>query len=197
MLTSSRSKSPEISIYQENVYIFYTQGSDPQMYFQRSADGGTSFLPPIEFSSNINGNVFEIKSCVDAGGNLYVIWVVESNNKNAILFSTSTDDGVSFSPPALLSTPEKNSGSPSISISNSGIVFITWQNSESSLDGEFTSSLVYTKNGGTTFSEPFNLTIINKDIYDVKDVALGSSNVGLVYMTNWDIYYVNCEISVF
>jgi hypothetical protein len=125
---------------------------------------------------NLNG-VFNDKTSIAADrtsnratrGNVYFAWSRFTNGGSNIYFSRSTDHGVTFSQPKLLTTSENDIQDPDIAIRGDGTVTVTWISSVSKSDRDQVSYAVST-NGGATFSPSRQLvTFVSYDAQDVSD----------------------------
>ena len=125
---------------------------------------------------NLNG-VFNDKTAIAADrtsnpatrGNVYFAWsrFTGSGGSN-IYLSRSTDHGVTFSSPKLLTTSENDIQDPDIAIRGDGVVTVTWISTPKKGDVDEVNYAVST-NGGATFSPSRTLTTVIS--YDAQDVA--------------------------
>jgi hypothetical protein len=185
---------PNISLFGQNVYIFWEQ--DDWAQFSRSIDGGISFSPPISLPQFYDGKANKIKSIVDSAGNIHAVWRKTSDNKHNIMYAISKDDGLTFSYKLLFIVDDEHRADYlSISASENGSIYISWRIFVPF--GETSVFMVFSSDGGTTFTEPLNLYYNSQDIYNyTRIVAFGDNKFGLLYMAEKDLYYVNCEVSV-
>lgn len=100
---------PEVAYYGNNIHIVFVGfigGLQGDIYYMRSGDNGVSFTNPVNLSANATGSTGNDRPQVAAGPmGVYVAW--NSNNDNgAIYFQRSGDNGVSFTPTALLAGVE-------------------------------------------------------------------------------------------
>jgi hypothetical protein len=139
--------------------------------FRRSVVVNTGSSAP-----NLNG-VFNDKTSIAADrtsnqatrGNVYFAWSRFTNGGSNIYFSRSTNHGVTFSQPKLLTTSENDVQDPDIAIRGDGTVTVTWISSMRKSDQDQISYAVST-NGGATFSPSRQLvTLVSYDAQDVSD----------------------------
>ena len=95
-----------IGVYNNNVYMFYADGSNyPSVnyYFIRSTNGGLSFESPIIINdASGTGNIEFDKLTsitIDASGIIYLAWIDgrRATGNGDVFFAKSTDSGQSFS----------------------------------------------------------------------------------------------------
>jgi hypothetical protein len=97
------------------------------------AYGGTTVIAHGSSAPGLLG-VFHDKTSIEADrtggrcdGNVYFAWARFSAAKNSnIYLSRSTDHGVTFSNPQLLTSEVKNVQDPSIAVTGNGNVYVTW-----------------------------------------------------------------------
>jgi hypothetical protein len=101
-------------------------------------------------------------------GNVYFSWSrFTGNGGSNIYFARSTDHGVTFSHPKLLTTSENNVQFPDIAIRGDGTVAVTWISTPKKSDHDEVNYAVST-DGGATFSPSRNLTTVIS--YNAQDV---------------------------
>ncbi len=109
-------------------------------------------------------------------GNVYASWTLfPGAGQNQVLFARSTDHGVTFSKPIILSMSVPNAQGSTIAVAPDGAVFVAWRQFASRAAG-VDDAIVFVRstNGGATFSNPATI----RDIigYDRSDVlASGGS----------------------
>ena len=92
-----------------DVYVVWsdqtTANRIDDIFFRRSIDGGSAFIPPINstainLSNNIGKSIFpQITSQITASGNsnsVYIVWTDETTGNSEILFKGSIDNGTTF-----------------------------------------------------------------------------------------------------
>ena len=98
----------------------------------------------------IGGNEFDQRIAVDAAGNIYIVWRHESG---FIRFSRSTNGGVSFTAPQVLSMPGVYSLVPDITVDSAGTIYVAWSEAFTRNDIVLRRS----NDHGVTFSDAFTL----------------------------------------
>jgi hypothetical protein len=143
-------KSPT-SAFAGNVYVSWTlfigvPGKAEPIAFSRSTDGGKTFSPAQKLSASYNNNQIGGRQGstirTDANGNIYVVWesgvTINGTKTSAQVFAESSDGGVSFSKPAVISpvvdlpsplpgSSFRNDSFPAVDIDQvSGTVYVAW-----------------------------------------------------------------------
>ena len=143
------------------------------------------FSGPKNVSSNTDFS-FTPQIAVDAAGNIYMAWEDDTANNSNILFSRSTDGGVTF-----LQTPAAKQVSNSLGCSFSPVmavdaganINIVWEDSPDCSFG--TSNIFFSRStdGGMTFSAPTNLSAtMNTALYSVPQIAVDTAgNINVVW----------------
>lgn len=119
------------------------------VYVDYSTDLGKTFSPPVQ----VNAEEQRIKVsgenrpgiAVDNAGRIYVIYTAESNQPATVYFSTSGDNGRSFSTPVPLSdkTPVANSFQGRLALSPSGQVYAFWHDERDRTDWKQPGNAIY------------------------------------------------------
>jgi hypothetical protein len=104
------------SRFSGNVYLSWTlfiggPGRAEPIMFTRSTDGGKTWAPAQKLSASYNNNTIGGRQGstirTDSLGNIYVIWesgvTINGTKTDAQVFAKSTDGGVTFSKPAVIS----------------------------------------------------------------------------------------------
>ena len=143
-------KSPT-SRFSGNVYVSWTlfigkPGRAAPIMFSRSNDGGKTFSPADKLSPSYNNNSIGGRQGstirTDASGNIFVVWesgvTINGTKTSAQVFAESTDGGVSFSKPAVISpivdlpsplpgASFRNDSFPTVDIDQvSGAIYVAW-----------------------------------------------------------------------
>jgi hypothetical protein len=110
-----------ISVVWEDDFNFQSDIS-----FSRSTDNGATFSAPKNLSSN-SGNSFSAQVAVDLSGNIEVAWTDNTPGNNDILFTHSSDGGVTFASTKNVSSSAGDSGNPLVGVDASGNIYVAWQ----------------------------------------------------------------------
>jgi BNR repeat-like domain len=148
-----------------------------QVAFTRSTDRGSSFSDPIEIGRSA-GEAFFPEITVGPDEAINVVWQDNGPGHETIMFSRSTDGGISFSEPAAISTGIGDAVEPHIASDKFGFLHVVWADHSASDSQAFYSR---STDSGLTFSEPINVT--NDPGADVRRpvVTTFQSNVYFAY----------------
>jgi hypothetical protein len=166
-------KSPT-SRFSGNVYVSWTlfiggPGTAEPIMFSRSIDGGRTFSSAQKLSASYNNNTIGGRQGstirTDASGTIYVVWesgvTINGTKTDAQVFAKSTDGGVSFSRPAVISrvvglpspipgASFRNDSFPTVDIDQvSGTIYVAWADFR---NGRGQLMLSTSANGGASWS---------------------------------------------
>jgi hypothetical protein len=136
------------------VYVGWVDDSSGNLdvYLRRSVDGGRTFDPVINLSSN-SGNS-EFPSIEVEGPVVYTTWVDDTYGSSEISFRVSHDAGATFAEAINLSNSEGNSESPTIAAEGPD-VYVLWHDDTG---GNFDVFLRASHDSGKTFGPAINLS---------------------------------------
>jgi hypothetical protein len=183
------SGSPQIAVSGNNVHIVWHDSTpgDFDIIYRRSTDGGASFEPEKNLSSNSEQSAFP--DIAISGSSVHVVWRDFTPGNPDILYRRSTDNGNSF--PNIIKNISGNAGFsdlPSIASSGNNIHVVWFDNTglsaddilyRRSLDNGSTFPNVI-KNLSGTLGSSFNPSIVASDniIHVVwSDNTLGSFDI--------------------
>jgi hypothetical protein len=156
-LSEGRVSCPDVVLSgSSSVYVSWPQGVHPSedIFFSRSTDGGITFSPPLNIS-DLPEKSWCPRMAVDEAGTLYVAWLEgPAFTGRKVLLARSTDGGLSFTPPELVSDPAQDAFEVQVAATGGG-VYVTWMTG--SLEAGFDCSLVVSTDGAATFSAPAHL----------------------------------------
>jgi hypothetical protein len=100
-----------------------------EIFFSRSNDGGHTWSNELNLSNNSADSV-KPSIELDEDGNIYVLWFELKDNHRIqeIYFTRSTDGGVTFSEPFLISNVPNLSSMPVIAIDENNNLNVAWAN---------------------------------------------------------------------
>jgi hypothetical protein len=144
-------------------------GTAEPIMFSRSIDGGRTFSPAQKLSASYNNNTIGGRQGstirTDASGTIYVVWesgvTINGTKTDAQVFAKSTDGGVSFSRPAVISrvvglpspipgASFRNDSFPTVDIDQvSGTIYVAWADFR---NGRGQLMLSTSANGGASWS---------------------------------------------
>jgi hypothetical protein len=139
--TIATQKHPSIAVDSSGQKVFVAwedaRNTDPpnyDIYFARSTDGGTTFLPNIRVDDTGSDTAWKWNpsiGCTQAGDTIYLAWGDNRNGTLDIFFSRSIDGGQSFEPNILVNdtagTIPSSQWSPSLCVNKVGIVYVCWR----------------------------------------------------------------------
>ncbi|MGD1836239.1 MAG: sialidase family protein [Nitrososphaeraceae archaeon] len=136
------------------IYVVWRDNTleNSDIFFSASTDNGQTFSEPDNISDN-EGDSNDPQIATE-GDNVYVVWVDRISVKTDILFSFSTNNGKSFSPPDTISDNQGESLSPQIAAKGYS-VFVVWSGST-----PVTTDILFSfsTNNGKSFSTPDNIS---------------------------------------
>jgi hypothetical protein len=114
-----------VADHQDNAYFVFLDFADVEagasgIGVAKTTDGGDTWFPTVD-ASDTPGFDDKETACVDAQGNLYIIWDEYIDPANTLRFTKSTDGGVTFQP----TTSPFGPYIPYITCSENGTLFVT------------------------------------------------------------------------
>jgi len=125
--------------------------SPRQVVFARSTDQGLTFSQPINVS-NSTGEGFDPAIAIGADDAINLAWEDTGSGIGQILFSRSTDGGVSFSIPRQVSAALGEASDTEIAIDSQGRIIVAWIEEQPA--GGTRIAISSTSVGGAAFSAP-------------------------------------------
>jgi len=116
---------PVIASSGSNIYVAWensTLYSNPQVYFSRSTNGGSTFSGAAIDLSNDAGYTQNI-AVASSGSDVYVVWQDNTPGNYQIFYRLSTDYGANFNPTVNLSNSP--AGAPTLSLTSTSI-YVAW-----------------------------------------------------------------------
>ncbi|HPW66392.1 MAG TPA: T9SS type A sorting domain-containing protein [Salinivirgaceae bacterium] len=164
--TSNACMFPCVGAYNNNVYIFYAEGSNfPNMnyHFVRSTNGGISFESPIQVNDESGTGDIEFDKLtsmtIDTSGIIYLAWIDgrRATGQGDVFFAKSTDNGQSFSSNVMVndinqSGADSVQGSPSIAAEGNNVYVSFVDRREGSGWENARVYMAKSTDGGNTFS---------------------------------------------
>lgn len=159
---SGASLFPAIAVSGQNIYVVWDDDSfgASEILYTRSADGGQTFSPPQNLSSNSGRS--RNPAIAASGSDVFIVWDDDSSGNFEILYTVSHDGGQTFSLPQNLSQNAGRSVLPEIAVAGDNL-YVVWQDDtlgnreifyRRSLDGgrTFTTTSNLSKNSGRSLS---------------------------------------------
>lgn len=176
---SGESTDPRLIVSGSNLYVVWQDKSsgNGDIFFKKSANGGTTFGNTINLSKN--EGISESPIITARGDNVYVVWVDDTSGNQEIFFKRSTNGGESFGKTIKLSTTSLPSGQPEIASSGNN-VYIIW--SDISGEDEFQKQHILFKRSvdeGATFSTAKEIDVISGHLE--QRIAASGNNLYVVW----------------
>jgi hypothetical protein len=162
----TNARSSAVAASGNNVYVTWqdfstsTSTLEPEIFFAVSTDGGATFSSPINIS-NIPGRLGKDVAIAASDGNVYVVWTecATTGTDCRIFFTKSTDNGATFSNPAVALSNSPESSLPDIAVIGNTVYVVYGQSftveGSSIVRDVF---LLTSPDGGTTFGQPINIS---------------------------------------
>jgi hypothetical protein len=142
-----------------------------------TAHAQVPFSGPKNISNNSDFS-FTPQVSVDSAGNIFIVWEDDTDTNANILFSRSTDGGVTFSTPKSVSDTSGTSFNPRIAVDAHAAINVVWEDdSPGNLDVFFSRST----DGGTTFSSPIDLSADAADSANPQVATDAAGNIFVVW----------------
>jgi len=154
---NSNSVAPRIALGSNgSIDIVWLDDRDgtPAVFFSHSSDGGYTFSAPLNVSNHPGSPAKSERIAADSAGNIYIVWSDDSSGAHTIFFSHSSDNGMTFSVPQIISQNSMGTD-PAVAIDSSGGVDLLWIDKN---DGERSIFFSRSADQGATFSIPLNLS---------------------------------------
>jgi hypothetical protein len=163
--TLKNSNRPEISAYNENVYVVWqdteqNNNTNSSIMFKSSIDGGNTFNNSKELINNTDDSFPKISSY---GNYVYVVWNDENKENSGLFFVRSSNQGDNFE--KAIRIEYNNSGESQIAV-NENKVLVVW----GGLDSKNIHNIYFvnSNDNGSTFT----------GLKTVSEKITGSSNTG-------------------
>ncbi|MFX1565677.1 MAG: sialidase family protein [Promethearchaeota archaeon] len=117
-----------ISDNDDNAYFTFLeyQGSAEGMGVAKTTDGGEIWQAPTQAADTVGFLDDKETACVDASGNIYMMWDhFVSNSQANLVFTKSVDGGTSFQPTQVLGPWDTHGGIPYLTCTPNGTLFVT------------------------------------------------------------------------
>ena len=157
--------------------------------FQDQPRGGRSDIFVLRSKKNVKfnrkpfsispptGNGFAPRAVVDPSENVYITWFETSTGVPRVVFSRSTDTGLTFSPAVDISLSTGAALEPEIALDPSNNINLVWEDSGS---GE--SQVVFSRStdGGSTFTQP---KIVSTGQQKATEAHIAIDSLGRIFVT--------------
>jgi hypothetical protein len=179
------SYNPHLVIDGKNVYVVWVDGTpgpygNPDIFFRRSTNGGTTFDTTINISNNPG---FSSQPQIAVSGSyVYVVWRDNTLGNEEIFFKRSINNGASFGSSVYLSdnsTKPINSIRPQI-VANANNVYVVW--SKGNFDQGRTNVLFKRSiDNGASFGRTLNISNNATTLSTLQKISVLSNRVYIVW----------------
>jgi len=186
---AAQSVYPSLSVYESLVNVVWGEGRDGnwEIYYKRSTNKGITWDPDTRLTNNSSDSFNPSVSVT--GSNVNVVWYDFRNGNGEIYYKRSSDSGVNWEPDIRLTNNSGSSIAPSISVSNS-YVHIVWYDDS---DGNFKIYYVRSTDTGINWDQDTCITYSLNFSY-IPSITVSGSAVHVVWASgdpplNREIYY--------
>jgi len=111
-----------VSDQQDNAYFVFLEYNGPGegIAVAKTVNGGESWMTPVQASDTPGFDDKEM-ACIDASGNIYIVWDHFTDTDADLRFTKSTDGGATFQPTTTFHTPYI----PAITCTPNGTLYVT------------------------------------------------------------------------
>jgi len=149
-----------------------------QVLFTRSSDLGYTFAQPVNVSKSA-GEGFDPSIGMSDDDAVNVAWEDTGSGIGQIMFSRSTDGGVTFAPAKLLSGGPGDASDPQVVIDRQGGLSVAWVEEQAA--GGTRIMISRTADGGQSFSAPQVVTSGRSAEFEYIAVAAGRNTIYLAF----------------
>jgi hypothetical protein len=195
--------SPLLYLTPSEIYSTWSSlvANDGNIFFSKSVDSGVSYSSPKNISQvALNERTWNGDMTADEDGTIYTVWESGTAGQTNVMLATSIDGGSSFSPPIVISESEVYSFCPSITSNGANKIYVAWSTDE---DG-FRTYIVESNDGGKSFSEKQQLTMISTDGGCPNISMNGPEHIRMIWQDTGlgvnelpDIFYSELELTLF
>ena len=158
--------------------------NDADIYYSRSDDGGTTFLPNVKVNDDIGTRQTTHMHrfiAVDVHGKVHLAWTDHRSGGSEVFYANSSDGGVTFSKNAMVSGGNGNASSTSLTTDADGVVYVVWEDS-TNLSAGVRAFLSMSIDGGESFGSGIMIDDSPGDLRQHNvEVASASGIVGVVW----------------
>ena len=172
--------NPRLAVSGSNVYVTWQDnpgGPTDDIYFAKSADGGTTFSAAVNISNNSGASA--APQIAVSGTNVYLVWDDTTPGHDQTFFAASSNSGSSFGTPVNISNDAGSATIPQIAATGSA-VFLTWKDHTPGNDDIFFAA---SSNSGSSFGTPVNISN-DAGISTTPEISVSGTNVYIVWSDN-------------
>jgi carboxyl-terminal processing protease len=185
------SEFPSMAVSASGVHVVWTDfrdhNGDYEIYYKRSADGGSTWDPDTRLTYNVAYSGFP--AVASSGMNVHVVWEDDRDVHGEIYYKRSVDGGVNWGADTRITNNSLSSWDPSVAVSNS-VVHVVWM--EDVNPGDYEIFYKSSADEGVTWTEQIRLSN-NTAASKYPNCAVNGSDVNVVWEEmrdgQWEIYY--------
>jgi hypothetical protein len=185
------SEFPSMAVSASGVHVVWTDfrdnNGDYEIYYKRSADGGTTWQPDTRLTNDVAYSGFP--SVASSGSKVHVVWEDDRDGHGEIYYKRSVDGGVNWLTDTRITNNALASWNPSVAVSGS-VVHVAWM--EDVNPGDYEIFYKRSINGGVSWTEQIRLSN-NTAASKYPNCAVNGSEVKVVWEDmrddQWEIYY--------
>lgn len=187
-----------VGLSSTHVYLAWRDEIEEKLLVARSTDGGNIFFPPVLVDDSPERD-WCADIAVDAAGTIHLAGLNTATSERAILYSRSTDEGLSFEPPKQLAPEALGLGGPRLAAGEAGRVYVLASQSYGTEGrGSF---LMFSGDGGASFTTPLRFQSPEPDQIYYNIVGGPGNEIGLGWHPGGGgnspsgIYYRSAEVT--
>jgi predicted secreted protein with PEFG-CTERM motif len=155
--------------------------------FEKSTDGGTSFITPVNISNNLGDS--GLPQMAVSGNNVYVTWENNGLGNFEVFVAKSSDNGNTFASQINVSNDTAPSGAPQI-VASGNNVYVVWMDKT---PGNYDIFVAKSNDTGSTFGVPVNVSNTPKDS-GYPQITASGNNIYVVWTEtisdkNYDVFF--------
>ncbi|UCG70651.1 MAG: exo-alpha-sialidase [Thermoplasmata archaeon] len=200
--TTNDQRLPSLAVGSNGViYVVWQDarnGSDLDIFFSRSSDGGATWLDP-EIRVNIDtSGLTQSKPdiAVDSNNDIYVVWQDFRSSDYDIYFAMSSDGGVSWTDPAVKVNADTSTTSqfdPTIAVDTTGTIYVAWED-ENETTFDYDIYFAKSTDDGATWTDPSVKVYADSTSKEQADPSIAVDSSQTIYIAWEDLRNDNSDI---
>jgi len=189
-LTSTRwdNGSLDLAISPNGILFAAWTEYEGALQFSRSSDGGRSFSNPIQVAGDEDAPARGPSLTVDNQGTVHFAWTVGEDHSADIYYAYSSNWGMSFTDPQIITESDGHSDAPKIAADRNGIIHLVFAEGDRILSSRYEIYYSRKQRSDGTFEQPrvvssFHSGQIRSTAFP--DIAINEN--GSIYLL-WELY---------